>query len=75
MQIGSWTIRRTKDVEAEQDKRDKAKAVSARLVELLLDESRRHKATVRRWGLSEGLIEQGADNHQEAPLSPPGGRL
>jgi hypothetical protein len=36
MQIGPITIRWTKDVEAEQDIRDKARAVSAALVEQLL---------------------------------------
>ena len=74
MIIGKWTIRRTSDIEAEQAEREKAKAVSARLIELLMHTHRQDRAILRRWGLSEGLIEQEADNSQEAPLSPPRGR-
>ena len=75
MIIGRWTIRRTKDIKAEQAERDKAKRLSAKLVELLMHTHKQDSALLRRWGLSEGLIEQRADNHQEAPLSPPRGRL
>ena len=75
MIIGYWTIRRTKDIKVEQVERYHAKAVSAKLVELLMHTHRQDRALLRRWGLSEGLIGQGADFHQEAPLSPPGGRL
>ena len=74
MVIGPYTVRRTADIEAEQAKRDRAKAVSAKLVETLLHTHRRDKAILRRWGLSEGLIGQRADNTQDAPLSPPRGR-
>ena len=54
---GPITIRWTKDVQAEQVKRDDAKRVSARLVELLMHTHRQDKAILRRWGLSEGLNE------------------
>ena len=74
MVIGPVTIRLTKDIKAEQAERDKAKAVSAKLVELLMHTHRRDRVILRRWGLCEGLIEQRADNTQEAPLSPPRGR-
>ena len=73
MVIGPVTIRLTKDIKAEQAERDKAKAVSAKLVELLMHTHRRDRAILRHWGLCEGLIEQRADNTQEAPLSPPRG--
>ena len=74
MVIGPVTIRWTKDIITEQIKRDDAKRVSARLVELLMHTHRRDRAILRHWGLCEGLIEQRADNTQEAPLSPPRGR-
>ena len=44
MIIGPYTIRRTKDIQAEQVKRDKAKAVSAKVTECLLHDNRRYKA-------------------------------
>ena len=74
MVIGYWTIRRTSDIKAEHDKRAKAKAVSARLVEMLMHTNRQYRATLHRWGLSEGLIDQEADNRQGAASTPPGGR-
>jgi len=74
MIIGKWTIRRTSDIEAEQAAHDKAKRVSAIVTEALLHDNRRYKAILHRWGLSEGLIGERADNSQEAPLSPPRGR-
>ena len=74
MIIGPYTIRRTSDIIAEQIKRDDAKRVSAKFVELLMHTHRQDRAILRRWGLSEGLIGQRADNTQDAPLSPPRGR-
>ena len=71
MIIGKWTIRKTSDIKAEQVKRDKAKAVSAKLVEFLLHNNKCYKAILRRWGLSEGLIEQEATYSQGEALSPP----
>ena len=73
MIIWKWTIRRASDVNAEHDKRAKAKAVSARLVEMLMHTNRQYRATLHRWGLSEGLIDQEADNRQGAASTPPGG--
>ena len=74
MVIGKWTIRRTADIEAEQAAHDKSKRVSAIVTEALLHDNRRYKAILYRWGLSEGLIDQRADNSQEATSTPPGGR-
>ena len=81
MVIGPYTVRRTADIEAEQAerdeeqaKRDRAKAVSAKLVETLLHTHRRDRAILRRWGLSEGLIEQEATYSGGEALSPPRGR-
>ena len=74
MVIGPYTVRRTADIEAEQAKRDRAKAVSAKLVETLLHTHRQYRAILRRWGLSEGMIEQEATYSQGEALSPPRGR-
>ena len=74
MVIGPYTVRRTADIEAEQAERDKAKAVSAKLVELLMHTHRRDRAILRRWGLCEGLIEQEATYSGGEALSPPRGR-
>ena len=73
MVIGYWTIRRTSDIKAEQAERDHAKAVSAKLVGLLMHQHRQDRAVMHRWGLSEGLIDQEADNRQGAASTPPGG--
>ena len=74
MIIGKWTIRKTSDIKAEQAERDKAKAVSAKLVELLMHTHRQDKAILRRWGLCEGMIEQEAIYSGGEALSPPRGR-
>ena len=78
MVIGPYTVRRTADIKAEQAEREKAKAVSAKLVQLLMDTHRQDQAIIRRWGLSKGLIAQRGGNGRmivkEAPLSPPRGR-
>ena len=74
MIIGYWTIRRTSDIKAEQAERDHAKAVSAKLVGLLMHQHRQDRAVMHRWGLSEGLIGSKADKCQGAGLNPPGGR-
>ena len=74
MVIGPYTVRRTADIEAEQVKRDRAKAASARLVEFLLHNNKCYKAILRRWGLSDGLIEQEATYSGGEALSPPRGR-
>ena len=74
MVIGPITIRLTNDIINEQIKRDDAKRVSAKLVELLMHTHRRDRAILRRWGLSEGLIEQEATYSGGEALSPPRGR-
>ena len=56
MVIGPVTIRWTKDIKAEQAARIKAKAISAKMVELMLYDNRRFKAILRRWGLSDDNI-------------------
>jgi len=69
MRIGPYTVRRTKDIEAEQAKRDKdkAKAVSAKLEELLMHRDRQYKSVLHRWGLSEGIIGKGASQGAKTP--------
>ena len=61
MIIGPLTIRRTKDIQEEQVTRDKAKAVSSKLIEMLLHDNRRYKAALQRWGVSEGVIKGKAE--------------
>jgi len=64
MIIGPLTIRWTKDIKAEQAafraaveaKHDKAKVISAKIVERLLHDNRQYKAALHRWGVSEGVI-------------------
>ena len=73
MVIGPVTIRLTKDIKAEQAERDKAKSVSAKLVELLMHTHRRDRAILRRWGLSEGMIEQEAIYSGGEASTPQGG--
>ena len=73
MVIGPYTVRRTADIEAEQAERDKAKAVSAKLVELLMHTHRQDRALLRRWGLSEGMIEQEAIYSGGGASTPQGG--
>ena len=75
MIIGPIIIRWTKDVKAEQDKRDYAKAVSARLVGMLLADNTHYKAALRRWGLSEGLIGDKADMGWVEGSKPPKGAV
>ena len=56
MIIGPITIRWTKDIQAEQDKRAKAKAISAKITDSLLAKIDRYRIELERWGLSEGVI-------------------
>ena len=67
MIIGRWTKRMTADVEAEQAKRVKAKAISTKLVELILAENVAYRAQAHRWGLSEGIIDRGASQGTKPP--------
>ena len=67
MVIGPLTIRRTKTVEAEQAKRAKSKAISNKMVGLMLHDNRRFKAILHRWGLSEGIIEGGGAKRSKPP--------
>ena len=67
MRIGPITVRWTADIEAEQAKRVKAKAVSTKLVELILAENTAYRAQAHRWGLSEGLIDRGARQEAKTP--------
>ena len=57
MIIGPFTIRWTKDIQAEQAKRDSAKRVSVALTEALLHDNHRYKALMAHWGQSEDIIE------------------
>ena len=72
MTIGPITVRWTKDIKAEQDRRDKAKVVSAKLVEVLL--RKYTDALEARWGLSEGMIGdkvgKGAHKRSMTPKGP-----
>jgi len=56
MQIGPITIRWTKDIKAEQEKSDKAKAISVKLLDTLLAKIVRYQAALERWGVSEGVM-------------------
>lgn len=67
MIIGPLTIRRTKDVEAEQARQARAKAVRNKLVALLLSENTHQKAVLRRWGLLEPLMEAGGSKGSKPP--------
>ena len=55
MIIGPIVIRWKKDVIKEHDKRTKAKAVSAKVMEITLAQSIAYRDRIRRWGLSEGV--------------------
>ena len=54
-------------MEVEQAKRNKAKSVSTKLVELILAENVAYRAQAHRWGLSEGLIDKGAIQKAKTP--------
>ena len=56
MTIGPITVRWTKDVVDEADKRAYGKAVAAKVYEGLLFKNLRYKALIERWGIEEGVV-------------------
>lgn len=67
MIIGPLTIQWTKTVQREEQERVKNKEISTKVVESLLHELRQDKAALRRWGLSEGIIEGGGGQEPKPP--------
>ena len=75
MTIGPITIRWTKAVQAEQRHRDTAKRISAKVASLLLEENRRYKGILRRWGMDEGVIGYNAARGGSRRSKPPKGAV
>ena len=67
MRIGPITVRWTVDVEAEQAKLAKSRAVSAKVTDMLLLELRRYKGMAYDYCLEEGLIDRGASEKAKPP--------
>ena len=56
MTIGPITIRWTKDVVNEADKRAYGKAVAAKVLEGVMFRNLQYKVLIERWGIQEGVV-------------------
>lgn len=67
MRLGPITIRWTKDVEAEEAKRNTSNAIRNKMVAKLLQQNSQYRAILHRWGLDAGLLGVGASQRSMPP--------